>query len=139
MRGTPSSKPPTAGRHILKTLTDLQVELNLKSFCCISITESSHAHSARYRMHTSSWVFFANVPPFGAAPASPTTYSVSDIIVAFTRAPTPRSPSSALSTHNIHTPTLPTSTLLTFTCTQVLWFLTCLTRSRVCGVTTRPD
>ena len=40
--------------------------------------------------------------------------------------------------HSIHTPTLPTPTLLTFTCTQVLWFLPCLTRSRASSVTTRP-
>jgi hypothetical protein len=45
-------------------------------------------------------------------------------------------PSSLTHVHNIHTPTLPT--LLTFTCTQVLWFLSSLTRSRVSGVTTRP-
>ncbi len=41
--------------------------------------------------------------------------------------------------HNIHIPTLPTPTLLTFTCTQVLWFLSRLTRPRASGVTTRPD
>jgi hypothetical protein len=39
--------------------------------------------------------------------------------------------------HRIQTPTLPTSTVLTFTYTQVLWFLSCLTRSRTSGVTTR--
>jgi len=39
--------------------------------------------------------------------------------------------------HSIYTPTHPTPTLLTFTCTQVLWFLVCLTRSRASGVTTR--
>ncbi len=31
--------------------------------------------------------------------------------------------------HNIHTPTPPTPTLFTFTCTQVLWFLVSLTSS----------
>ncbi len=40
--------------------------------------------------------------------------------------------------HSIHTPTPPTPTILTFTFTQVLWFLVCLTRSRVSDVTTRP-
>ena len=37
-----------------------------------------------------------------------------------------------------YTPTLHTPTLLTFTCTQVLWFLARLTRPRDSGVTTRP-
>jgi hypothetical protein len=32
---------------------------------------------------------------------------------------------------NIQTPTLPTSTLLTFKCTQVIWFLVCPTSPRV--------
>ena len=49
-------------------------------------------------MHTSSGFFFATEPPFGADSASPTTYSVSDRIVAFTPAPTPRSPFSVLTT-----------------------------------------
>jgi hypothetical protein len=40
--------------------------------------------------------------------------------------------------HIIHTPIPPTPTFLTFTCTQVLWFLACLTRTRASGVTTRP-
>ena len=35
-------------------------------------------------------------------------------------------------------PTLPTPTILTFTCVQVLWCLACLTRHRASGVTTRP-
>jgi len=39
---------------------------------------------------------------------------------------------------NIQTTTLPTHTFLTFTWTQVLWFLSRLTRSRTSGVTTRP-
>jgi hypothetical protein len=47
-------------------------------------------------------------------------------------------PSSLTHVHNIQTPTLPTPTLLKFTCTQVLWFLSCLTRPSVSGVTTRP-
>jgi hypothetical protein len=51
----------------------------------------------------------------------------------------PRTPPSSLThVHNIQTPILPTPTLLTFTCTQVLWFLSSLTRSRTSGVTTRP-
>ena len=33
---------------------------------------------------------------------------------------------------------LSTHMLLTFTCTQVLWILSCLTRPRASGVTTRP-
>ena len=41
--------------------------------------------------------------------------------------------------HNIQTPTLSVPTLLTFTCTQILWFLSRLTRSRASCVTTRPD
>jgi hypothetical protein len=41
--------------------------------------------------------------------------------------------------HNIHTPTPSTTTLLTFTCTQVLCFLPCLTRPRASDVTSRPD
>ena len=81
--------------------------------------------------------FFGNRTALAAASASPTTYSVSDSIVAFTPAPTPRSRCSLSHTHSIHTPTLPTSTLLTFTCTQVLWFLARLTRPRASGVTTR--
>ncbi len=40
--------------------------------------------------------------------------------------------------HSIHTPTPSTPTLLTFACTQVLWFLARLTRSRASDVTTRP-
>jgi hypothetical protein len=66
------------------------------------------------------------------------TPNVSDIMIPVTPTPTPRSDSSLSSTHSIHTPTLPTTTILTFTCTQVLWFLVCLTRSRTSGVTTRP-
>ena len=45
------------------------------------------------------------------APSSPTTYSVSDIISAFTPAPTPFSHSSLSHTHSIHTPTLRVSPL----------------------------
>jgi hypothetical protein len=67
------------------------------------------------------------------------SYSVSGSIVSFTPEPTPRARSSLSHTHNIHTPTLPTPTILTFTCTQVLWFLPCLPRTRASGVTTRPD
>ena len=90
-----------------------------------------HTHDPRYRIHTSSLVFLHNRTDLTTTSVSPTTYSVSDIIVAFTLAPTPHS-------RFIHTPTHPTSTLLTFTCTQVRWFLSCLTRSRSSGVTTRP-
>ncbi len=47
-------------------------------------------------------------------------------------------PSSVTHLHNIQTPTLPTPPLLRFTFTQVLWFLSCLTRPRASDVTTRP-
>ena len=80
-------------------------------------------------MHTNKFrVFFRNQNGLPAALANPTTYSVSDSIVSFTPTPTPRSPHSLLPTHHIHTPTLPTPTFLTFTCTHVLWFLARLTR-----------
>jgi hypothetical protein len=52
-------------------------------------------------------------------------------------APSPSPPSSLTHVHSIQTPTLPTPTLLT--CTQFLWFLSRLTRSRVSGVTNRPS
>ena len=52
--------------------------------------------------------------------------------------PSPSTPSSFTYVHIIQTPTLPTPTLLTFTYTQVLWFLSRLTRPRASGVTTRP-
>ena len=64
--------------------------------------------------------------------------SVADSMVAFTPTPTPRSRSSISPTHNIHTHTLPTPTLLTFTSTEVLWFLPCLTRPRASGVPLDP-
>ncbi len=47
-------------------------------------------------------------------------------------------PSSRTDVHIIQNPTLPTPTLLTFTCSQVFWFLSRLTKSRVSSVTTRP-
>ncbi len=53
--------------------------------------------------------------------------------------PSPSPPSSLTDVHNIQTPTLPIPILLTFTCTQVLWFLSSLTRSRASDVTIRPD
>ncbi len=53
-------------------------------------------------------------------------------------APSPSPPSSVTDVHIIQTPTLPTPTFLTFTFTQVRWFLSCLTRSRASGMTTRP-
>ena len=84
--------------------------------------------------------FCCNLSALRAASANPTTYSVSDNIVAFTPAPTPHSRCLLLPTHIIHIPTLPnlsTPTLLTFTYTQVLWFLVRLTRPRASGVTTR--
>jgi hypothetical protein len=59
---------------------------------------------------------------------TPTIYGVSDTTLTFTPTPTPRSCSSLSPTHRIHIPTPPTSTFLTFTCTQVLWFLSRLTR-----------
>ncbi len=49
-----------------------------------------------------------------------------------------------LSIHNKQTKfslppsTIPTTTLLTLSCTQVLWFLARLTRTRPSGVATRP-
>ncbi len=48
-------------------------------------------------------------------------------------------PSSLTHVHNIQTPTLPTPTLLTFTYTQVLWFLSCLTRPRTSVVRLDPS
>ena len=44
-------------------------------------------------------------------------------------------PSSLTHVHRIPSHTLPTSILLTFMCTQVLWCLPCLDRPRVSGVT----
>ncbi len=94
---------------------------------------------SRYLLsHPHKFMGFRNRTTLPAASEIPTTYSVSDIIVTFTLTPTPRSHCSLSHTHRIHTPILPTSTILTFTYTQVLWFLACLTRSRVSGVTTRP-
>jgi hypothetical protein len=83
--------------------------------------------------------FFSQPNALSAPPASPTTYSVSDSIVAFTPAHTPCSRSLLSHTHSMHTPNLPTSTLLTIICTQVPWFLASLTRPGVsfCVVTTR--
>jgi hypothetical protein len=40
--------------------------------------------------------------------------------------------------NQVHSTQTPTPTLLTFTCTQFLWFRSCLTRPRVSDVTTRP-
>ncbi len=74
--------------------------------------------------------FFRNRNTLAATSATPTIYNVSDRIVVFTPAPIPRSRSSLSYTHTIHTPTLPTSTLLTL-------FLSCLTRPRSSVVTTR--
>ncbi len=54
-------------------------------------------------------------------------------------APFPTPPTSLTHTHNIESHTLLTPTLLVFMCTQVLWCLACLTRSRSSGVTTDPD
>ncbi len=47
-------------------------------------------------------------------------------------------PSSLTNLHRIQTPTIPTPTFLTFTYTQVLWFLSSLTRPRTSGVPTTP-
>jgi hypothetical protein len=52
--------------------------------------------------------------------------------------PFPSPPSSFTHVHTIQSHTLLTSTLLTFMCTQVLWCLPRLTRSRVSGVTIPP-
>ncbi len=54
-------------------------------------------------------------------------------------APSPSPPSSLTHTHIIQSHNLPTPTLLTFMCTQILWCLTCLVRSRSSVVTMRPD
>jgi hypothetical protein len=100
-----------------------------------------HAHAPRYRMHTAKRLRKnPTTRDLCTASTTPTIYSVSDSIVSFTPAPTPRSQSSLSHTHNIHTPTLPTPTLLTFTCNQVNWFLSrpTLTRPRASDVTTRP-
>ena len=53
-------------------------------------------------------------------------------------APSPSPPSSLTHVHIIQSHTLPTTTLLTFMCTQVLWCLARLVRPRVSGVTMRP-
>ena len=53
--------------------------------------------------------------------------------------PYPSPPSSITHAHSIQSYTLLTSTFLTFMCTQVLWCLPCLGRSRVSGVTMDPD
>jgi hypothetical protein len=45
--------------------------------------------------------------------------------------PSPSPPSSLTDVHIIQSHTLPTPTFLTFMCTQVLWCLVCLVRSRV--------
>ncbi len=53
--------------------------------------------------------------------------------------PSPSQPSSFKHVHSIQSHTLPTSTLLTFMCTQVLWCLERLVRISFSGVTMRPD
>jgi hypothetical protein len=53
--------------------------------------------------------------------------------------PSPSPPSSLTHVHSIQSHTLPTSTLLNFTCTQVPWCLACLTRPRASGVTMTPN
>jgi hypothetical protein len=53
--------------------------------------------------------------------------------------PSPSQPSSFKYVHSIQSHTLPTSTLLTFMCTQVLWCLERLVRISFSGVTMRPD
>jgi hypothetical protein len=57
----------------------------------------------------------------------------------FELSPSPSPPSSLTNVHSIQSHTLPTPTLLTFMCTQVLWCLPCLTRSRPSGVTMTPN
>jgi hypothetical protein len=90
-----------------------------------------------HHIHTGSWFFSLNRNVFTGDSTRLMTYSVSDIIVTFTPAPTPCSHFSISHTHIIHTPSLPTPTILTITWTQVLWFLVCLTRPPVsCCVTT---
>ncbi len=64
-----------------------------------------------------------NLPSYDGKKSSLLTVSVSDQIVSFTPTPTPSSHSSLSHSHRIHTPTLPSSTILTITYTQVLWFL----------------
>jgi hypothetical protein len=54
-------------------------------------------------------------------------------------APFPSPPSSLTHAHSIQSHTLLTPTLLTFMCTQVLWCLARLARSRASGVTMDPD
>jgi len=53
--------------------------------------------------------------------------------------PYPSPPSSLTYAHIIQSYTLLTTTILTFMCTQVLWCLVCLVRSRVSGVIMDPD
>jgi hypothetical protein len=54
-------------------------------------------------------------------------------------APSPSSPSSYTHAHSIQSHTLLTPTLLTFMCTQVLWCVPRLARSRASGVNMDPD
>jgi hypothetical protein len=121
-------------RQLLRALQPPSVSDSIVAFTLAPTPCSRSSLSHAYRFMG----FFRNQNGRLAASANPTTSSASDSIVAFTPAPTPCSRSSLSHAHSIHTPTLPTPTLLTFTCTQVLWFLPCLTRSRVSGVTTRP-
>ena len=130
-------------------LADVLAELTFVLFLCVTFRDSPLVPSApvtslehTHPMPTSSrsspcsrcslshahkfMGFFRNRTALASASAIPTTYSVSDNIVAFTLTPTPRSRCSVSHTHSNHTPTLHTTTLLTFTCTQVLWFLPCL-------------
>ena len=106
----------------------------------VAFTPTPTPRSLSSLSHTHKFMgFFRNRTSLRTASENPTTYSVSDGLVSFILTPTPRSHYSLLPTHIIDTPTLPTPTLLTFTCTQVLWFLARLTRTRSSGVTTRPD
>ena len=60
---------------------------------CVSVCNISLSHTHKFM------VFFRNRTSLPAVSANPTTYSVSDTIVAFTPAPTPHSHSSLSHTH----------------------------------------
>ena len=106
----------------------------------VTFTPAPTPHSRWSISYTHKFMgFFFKRTTLQTASVSPTTHSVSDNIVTFKLSSTPHSHWSLSPTHSIHTPTLSTPTLLTFTCTQVLRFLPRLTRSRTSGVTTRPD
>jgi hypothetical protein len=86
------------------------------SDCIVAFTPAPTPCSRFSLSHAHKFMgFFRNRTALVSAATRPTTYSVSDNIVSFTLTPSPRSRYSLSHAHIIHTPTLPTSTLLTFT------------------------